>query len=130
LENEMGLTDSLKFDKNGLIPAVIVDAATGQVLTLCYMNDEAVKKTLETGKVHVFRRSKNRLMLKGETSGHIQLVKEVLVDCEGNSLVIEVEQKVAACHAGYFSCYYRRLNPKTGELEVIAQRVFDPDKVY
>ena len=126
----MGLTDNLKFDKTGLIPAVIVCAKTGEVLVLCYMNDEALKKTLETGKVHVFRRSKGRLMIKGETSGHIQLVKEVLVDCEGNSLVIKVVQKVAACHAGYYSCYYRRLNPQTGALETVAQRVFDPDKVY
>jgi phosphoribosyl-AMP cyclohydrolase len=126
----MDLTKALKFDKNGLIPAVIVDAASGQVLVLCYMNEEAVRKTFETGKVYVFRRSKNRLMVKGETSGHVQLVKEVLVDCEGNSLVIKVEQKVAACHAGYFSCYYRRLDPKTGALEIIARRVFDPGKVY
>jgi len=126
----MGLTDNLKFDKTGLIPAVIVDAKTNEALTLCYMNDEALKKTLETGKIHVFRRSKGRLMIKGETSGHIQLVKEVLVDCEGNSLVIKVVQKVAACHAGYYSCYYRRLNPQTGALETVAQRVFDPDKVY
>ena len=126
----MALTDNLHFDANGLIPAVIVDAKTSETLTLCYMNDEALRKTLETGKVHVFRRSKGRLMLKGETSGHIQLVKEVLVDCEGNSLVIKVVQKVAACHAGYYSCYYRRLNPKTGALEIVARRVFDPEKVY
>jgi len=126
----MAITDSVRFDKYGLIPAVVVDASTNEALTLCYMNDEALKKTLETGKVHVFRRSKGRLMLKGETSGHIQLVKEVLVDCEGNSLVIKVEQKVAACHAGYYSCYYRRLNPQTGELEVVAKRVFNPEKVY
>ncbi len=126
----MSVTGNLKFDSNGLIPAVIADARTNETLTLCYMNDEALKKTLETGKVHVFRRSKGRLMLKGETSGHIQLVKEVLVDCEGNSLVIKVEQKVAACHAGYYSCYYRRLNPQTGALDVVAQRIFDPGKVY
>ena len=126
----MDLTKALKFDKNGLIPAVIVDAASGQVLVLCYMNEEAVRKTFETGKVYVFRRSKNRIIVKGETSGHVQLVKEVLVDCEGNSLVIKVEQKVAACHAGYFSCYYRRLDPKTGALEIIARRVLDPGKVY
>jgi phosphoribosyl-AMP cyclohydrolase len=107
-----------------------VCAKTGEVLTLCYMNDEALKKTLETGKVHVFRRSKNRLMLKGEISGHVQLVKEILVDCEGNSLVIKVEQKVGACHAGYYSCYFRRLNPKTGRLKIVAKRIFDPEKVY
>lgn len=126
----MELTKYLHFDNNGLIPAIIADATTNEPLTLCYMNREALHKTLETGKVHVFRRSKGRLMLKGEISGHVQIVKDVLVDCEGNSLLIKVEQKVAACHAGYYSCYYRRLNLNTGTLEVIAKRVFDPKKVY
>ena len=96
----MELISEVKFDKNGLIPAIIVDVSDNQVLTLCYMNDEALKTTVETGKVHVFRRSKGRLMLKGETSGHTQTVKEVYFDCDGNSLLFKVEQKVAACHAG------------------------------
>jgi len=119
----------LKFNENELIPAVIQDYKTRKVLTLCYMNQEALKKTFEEGKVYLFRRSKNKLMLKGETSGHIQLVKEIFVDCEGNSLLLKVEQKVGACHAGYFTCYYRRVN-KDGKLEITEKKIFEPGKVY
>jgi len=119
----------LKFNENELIPAVIQDYKTRKVLTLCYMNQEALKKTFEEGKVYLFRRSKNKLMLKGETSGHIQLVKEIFVDCEGNSLLLKVEQKVGACHAGYFTCYYRRVN-KDGKLKITEKKIFEPGKVY
>lgn len=126
----MQLLANLKFDENSLIPAVIVDVTDNRVLTLCFMNQDALEKTIETGKIHVFRRSKNRLMLKGETSGHIQSVEEVFFDCEGKSLVIKVKQKVAACHAGYRSCYYRKYNDKTDNIEIIEEKVFDPDKTY
>ena len=123
------LAKALRFDGQGLIPTVIQDAASKQVLTLCYLNDEALKKSLETGTVYVFRRSQNRLMQKGETSGHIQLVRQVLVDCEGQSLVLMVSQRVAACHAGYFTCYFRRLE-KNGRITSVGRRIFDPAKVY
>ena len=123
------LSAVLKFNEQGLIPAVIQDAASKQALTLCYLNADALRKTLQEGKVYVFRRSQNRLMLKGKTSGHIQEVRKVAVDCEGKSLLIIVKQHVAACHTGFFSCYYRELSP-SGELTVSAKRVFDPDKVY
>ena len=126
----MQLLTNLKFDDKGLIPAVIVNATDNRVLTLCFMNQDALEKTIETGKVHVFRRSKNRLMLKGETSGHTQSVEKVFFDCEGKSLVIKVKQKVAACHAGYMSCYYRKYNDKTDNIEIIEEKVFDPEKTY
>jgi phosphoribosyl-AMP cyclohydrolase len=126
----MQLLTNLKFDDKGLIPAVIVNVTDNRVLTLCFMNQDALEKTIETGKVHVFRRSKNRLMLKGETSGHTQLVEEVFFDCEGKSLVIKVKQKVAACHAGYMSCYYRKYNDKTDNIEIIEEKVFNPEKTY
>ncbi len=126
----MQLLTNLKFDDKGLIPAVIVNVIDNRVLTLCFMNQDALEKTIETGKVHVFRRSKNRLMLKGETSGHTQLVEEVFFDCEGKSLVIKVKQKVAACHAGYMSCYYRKYNDKTDNIEIIEEKVFNPEKTY
>ncbi|HOP81402.1 MAG TPA: phosphoribosyl-AMP cyclohydrolase, partial [Armatimonadota bacterium] len=84
----MSFLDSLVFNDQGLIPAVIQDDSTGQVLTLCYMNQEALDKTLETGFVHVFRRSAGRLMMKGETSGHTQAVKSIFLDCEGKSLLV------------------------------------------
>jgi phosphoribosyl-AMP cyclohydrolase len=126
----MQLLTNVKFDDKGLIPAVIVDVTDNRVLTLCFMNQDALEKTIETGQVHVFRRSKNRLMLKGETSGHTQSVEEVFFDCEGKSLVIKVKQKVAACHAGYMSCYYRKYNDKTDNIEIIEEKVFDPEKTY
>ena len=126
----MQLLTNVKFDDKGLIPAVIVDVTDNRVLTLCFMNQDALEKTIETGKVHVFRRSKNRLMLKGETSSHGQSVEEVFFDCEGKSLVIKVKQKVAACHAGYMSCYYRKYNDKTDNIEIIEEKVFDPEKTY
>jgi len=122
--------ENLNFNEKGLIPAIIADADTQQALTLCYMNRAALEKTLETGKVHVFRRSKGRLMIKGETSGHIQLVKEVRVDCADNSLLIAVEQKVGACHMGYFSCYYRAWNAENECWETVESKVFNPEEVY
>ena len=123
------LMDALEWDGRGLMPAVIQDAKTKQVLTLCYLNRAALRKSLEAGKVYVFRRSQNRLMLKGETSGHIQRLREVRVDCEGKSLLFLVSQRVAACHAGYFTCYFRRVS-RTGALKTIGRKVFDPKKVY
>lgn len=123
------MLDKLNFDDKGLIPAIIQDYATNKVLTLCYMNKEALNKTLEEGKIYVFRRSAGKLMQKGETSGNIQTVKEVFVDCADNSLLFKVEQKVAACHEGYFTCYFRRLK-KDGAEEIVEKRVFKPKDVY
>jgi phosphoribosyl-AMP cyclohydrolase len=123
------LFEIVEFNAQGLIPAVIQDAKTKQVLTLCYMNRAALAKSLATGTVYVFRRSQNRLMRKGETSGHIQRIREVRVDCEGKSLLVLVQQHVAACHAGYFACYFRRL-ARSGALRTIGRKVFDPSSVY
>ncbi len=126
----MRLFDELQFSEAGLIPTVIQDAVDAQVLTLCYMTREALEKTLETGLVHVFRRSKGRLMIKGETSGHTQAVKAAFIDCEGKSLVIKVEQKVAGCHMGYKSCYFRRYRSAGDEFTIEEERVFNPEDVY
>lgn len=123
------LLSVLQFNDQGLIPAIIQDVPSKRVVTLCYLNREALKKTLTEGKVYVFRRSQNRLMLKGETSGHIQTVVRVEPDCEGKSLTIHVRQKVAGCHTGHFSCYFRRLSP-AGTLTIGEKRIFDPKKVY
>jgi phosphoribosyl-AMP cyclohydrolase len=119
----------IKFDEKGLIPAIIQDEVSGEVLTLCYMNKDALQKTLDEGKVYVFRRSKGKLMLKGETSGCIQNVRKVSMDCEGNSLLFEVEQVRAGCHEGYFSCYFRQID-KDGNINITAERIFDPKQVY
>lgn len=123
------LITMLHFNEQGLMPTVIQDAKSKQVLTLCYLNQAALKKSLETGTVYVFRRSQRRLMQKGETSGHIQRIRHVLMDCEGQSLVFLVQQHVAACHTGYFTCYFRRLD-EHGRIRTIGRRVFDPTKVY
>lgn len=125
----MKIAENLKFDDKGLIPAIIQDYKSRQVLTLCYMNSDALIKTLEEGKIYVFRRSKGRVMVKGETSGCIQKVKSLCIDCEGNSLLFAVEQKKAACHEGFFTCYFRRIG-KDGKPKIIGKRVFDPCKVY
>ena len=123
------LLEKIKFDDKGLIPAIIQDEKSKEVLTLCYMNQDALLKTLEEGKIYVYRRSKGRLMLKGETSGCTQTVRSLYIDCEGNSLLFKVGQERAACHEGYFTCYFRRLK-KDGQFEIIGERIFDPKKVY
>ena len=127
--NPQFLLKVLRFNGQGLIPAVIQDATSQRVLTLCYLNRAALTRSLKEGKVYVFRRSQHRLMLKGETSGHLQFIKRVYVDCEGKSLLFLVQQRVAACHAGYFSCYFRSLG-KGGRLVLSARRIFDPSTVY
>jgi phosphoribosyl-AMP cyclohydrolase len=123
------ILEKIKFDEKGLIPTIIQDEVSGEVLTLCYMNKDALLKTLDEGKVYVFRRSKGKLMLKGETSGCIQIVRKVSIDCEGNSLLFEVEQVKAGCHEGYFSCYFRQID-KDGNINITAERIFDPKQVY
>jgi phosphoribosyl-AMP cyclohydrolase len=125
----MDILDKLNFDDKGLIPAVIQDYTSAQVLTLCYMNREAIEKTLSEKKIYVFRRSKGRVMIKGETSGCVQTVKEVYIDCADNSVLFKVDQEKAACHEGYFSCYFRKLAEK-GDILVEGKRIFDPKEVY
>ena len=123
------LAGLVQFNEQGLLPAIIQDVKSKQVLTLCYLNREALEQSLREGLVYVYRRSQKRLMRKGETSGHVQRIKEVRVDCEGKSLVLLVEQRVAACHEGYFTCYFRQLS-RSGSLKTIGKRVFDPEQVY
>ena len=121
--------DVLTWDDQGLVSAIFQDHQTGEVLTLAYMNQEALARTLETGKVHVFRRSHGRVMAKGETSGRYQMVKDVYVDCDADALVIKIEQiGGAACHTGYRSCFHRKL--EGDDLVTIGERIFDPKKVY
>ena len=126
----MSIVNRVEFDADGLIPAVITDAKTTRVLVLCYLNREALERTVAEGTVHVYRRSKGEVMQKGVTSGHTQRVVEVRANCDCNSLEIRVEQKVAACHAGYYSCYYRTWDENTQSWTEPEARVFDPDEVY
>ena len=114
---------------DGLLPAIVQDAASGDILMLAYINRESWRKTLESGKAHFWSRSRNALWLKGESSGHVQLVREILVDCDQDTVVFKVEQLGgAACHKGYRSCFFRRIDH--GELRIIAEPVFDPAQVY
>ena len=101
----------VNFDKgNGLVPCVVQDVHTGQVLMLAYMNEESLQKTVDTGLATYWSRSRNELWVKGETSNHYQHVKEILIDCDEDTLLIKVEQKGAACHTGKYSCFYRTIN--------------------
>lgn len=122
--------ENFKYDEKGLIPAVIQDEKTGEVLMVAYMNEESLRKTLETGKTYFYSRSRKEIWLKGETSGHIQQVKSILTDCDKDTLVIKVDQQVAACHLGYRSCFVNRIDWSGKIVEVTQRRVFDPGSVY
>jgi len=117
-------TPELAFD-GGLLPAIAQDAASGEVLMLAYVSPEALEQTRETGLAHYHSRSRDQLWQKGESSGHIQHVEEVRVDCDGDALLYLVSQEGGACHTGYETCFYRSLDG-----EEVAERVFDPGEVY
>ncbi len=121
----------LNFDKEkGLLPAIAQDWKTGEVLMLAFMNREAWEKTLATRKAHYWSRSRNELWLKGGTSGHVQVVKEVFIDCDGDTILLKVEQLGGgACHTGYKSCFFQKIK-EDGTTEIFGQKVFDPEEVY
>ncbi len=121
------LVGRLRFE-GGLVTAVVQDWKTGEVLMVAHQNREAVERTLTTGLMHYWSRSRGRLWMKGESSGHLQRVREVRVDCDGDALLYRVEQVGGACHEGYRSCFFRRLGE--GGLEEVGERVFDPERVY
>ena len=121
--------DQLKFDSAGLIPAIVQDVVNGEILMMAWMNREAIQKTLSTGKIHTYSRSRGRLALKGESSGHFQHVKQVLTDCDQDVLLFKCVQDVAACHEGYFSCFFREYQATSNDWKTIAKRVADPDEV-
>lgn len=121
----------LNFEKSadGLLPAIVQEYATGQVLMLAYINRLAWEKTLQSGKAHYWSRSRQSLWLKGESSGHVQLIRQILVDCDDDTVIFQVEQLGgAACHTGHKSCFYRRL--VGDELQSEGEKVFDPALVY
>ena len=121
----MSFVDTLKYDGKGLIPAIIQDAGSGEVLMFAFTNSTALKKTLKTGFMHFYSRSRNKLWMKGEESGNVQKVKKIYVDCDADTILVLVEPKGAACHNGYNSCFYR-----TEKGKIILKKVFDPKKVY
>lgn len=111
--------------KDGLVPVIVQDVNTREVLMFAYMNEEAFRLTVDTGIAHYYSRSRGRLWKKGETSGHVQKVKEIRIDCDRDCLLLLVEQAVAACHTGYVSCFYRTIDGM-----IVGTRVFDPEEVY
>jgi phosphoribosyl-AMP cyclohydrolase len=114
---------------SGLLPAIVQDAQTGEVLMLAYMSPESYAETMRTGRAVYYSRSRKKLWRKGEESGHVQNVKAIFIDCDRDCILLQVEQVGgAACHEGYRSCFFRQMTPEG--LKVIAQRVFDPDEVY
>jgi phosphoribosyl-AMP cyclohydrolase len=116
-------------EPSGLVTAIAQDAGTGQVLMVAYMNREAWEETLATGRAVYYSRSRGRLWRKGEDSGHVQLVRDVYVDCDGDAVLLKVEQiGGAACHEGYATCFFRQVT--AGGLEVVGEKVFDPGDVY
>lgn len=118
----------LKYDRAGIVPVAVQDADTGQLLMLAYMNDEALRKTLKSGFATYWSRSRQELWTKGETSGHRQKVVEIRADCDGDALLLRVRQEGGACHEGYRTCFFRRL--ENGELKVVEEKVFSPEEVY
>ncbi len=117
------------FTKAELLPAVAQDAETGQVLMMAYMNAESYAETLATGRAVYYSRSRGKLWRKGEESGNVQHVRAIYLDCDRDTILLKVDQVGgAACHEGYQSCFFRQVTPEG--LEVVAQRVFDPDEVY
>jgi phosphoribosyl-AMP cyclohydrolase len=112
----------------GILPAVVQDYITGEVLMLAYMNEEAYRETLESGRGVYFSRSRRKLWRKGEESGNVQAVREVYVDCDADTILLKVDQHGAACHEGYPTCFFRRVS--AAGLDVVQERLFDPQQVY
>jgi len=132
-EVEEGLAFQPKFDVSGLVTCVATDVATGDVLMVAHMNDEALRKTIASGEAWYFSRSRNALWRKGESSGHTQRVVEMRMDCDQDAVWIRVEQTGAACHTGRRSCFYRAVTTDEGDIRlsfVNADRLFDPTEVY
>jgi phosphoribosyl-AMP cyclohydrolase len=126
----MSFIEQLKFTAEGLIPAIIQEHRTGRVLMLAWMNRASLEKTLETGRTWFWSRSRQKFWMKGESSGHVQVVKDVAFDCDGDTLLIRVEQTGAACHEGYQSCFYRSATTDPPGVRVTEPRLVEPGQVY
>ena len=125
----MNFFEKLKYNDDGLIPAIIQEEVTGRVLMMAWMNESSLKTTIEVGKTHFWSRSRQKYWMKGESSGHTQQVKNIAFDCDGDTLLIQVSQVEAACHEGYQSCFFRTIND-AGEFDVSENRLVNPDEIY
>jgi len=126
--NYAKILDQLKFDDQGLIPAILQDAENGEILMFAFMNRESVQKTLETKLATYWSRSRKKLWVKGESSGHTQEVQEVYFDCDNDALLLKIKQNVAACHTGYRSCFFNKI--EGDQVKTVGQKMFDEDKIY
>ena len=125
-QTAVNLFDQLKFNPDGLIPAIIQEQTTGRVLMMAWMNRASLEKTLETSQTHFWSRSRKKLWMKGESSGHTQAVKDIAFDCDGDTLLIQVEQVGAACHEGYKSCFFRSVENEGESFRETERRLETP----
>ncbi len=121
--------ENVKFNVDGLIPAIIQDASSGEVLMMAYMNKESLEQSLLTGRTHFYSRSRQRLWMKGETSGHIQEIQEAYLDCDNDTLLFKVKQTSGACHTGRMSCFFNKID-ENQNIQATGEMVFAPDTVY
>jgi phosphoribosyl-AMP cyclohydrolase len=126
----MSVLDKLKFNSDGLIPAIIQEQSTGRVLMMAWMNRESIERSLDLGKTVFWSRSRQKYWIKGETSGHVQTIKDIAYDCDGDTLLIQVEQSGAACHEGYKSCFFRSMRDKGASDSVTEAQLVKPESVY
>lgn len=126
----MNLFDKLKWTEDGLIPAIVQDVRDGRVLMMAWMNRASLEKTLETGKTWFWSRSRKKFWMKGESSGHVQVVRDVAFDCDGDTLLIQVEQTGAACHEGFRSCFFRSVEGQGPGWRETEARLENPEEIY
>ena len=126
----MSFYDQLKFTQDGLIPAIIQEQSTGRVLMMAWMNRASLEQTLATGKTHFWSRSRQKFWMKGESSGHTQQVRDVAFDCDGDTLLIQVDQVGAACHEGYKSCFFRSVTEQGGGVKTTEPQLETPEQIY
>jgi phosphoribosyl-AMP cyclohydrolase len=126
----MSCYDKLKFNADGLIPAIVQEQATGRVLMMAWMNRASLEKTIESGKTHFWSRSRQQFWMKGESSGHIQTVRDIAFDCDGDTLLIQVEQVGAACHEGYQSCFFRSMQENGAAFRITEAQLETPEQIY
>jgi phosphoribosyl-AMP cyclohydrolase len=126
----MSVYEKLKFNSDGLIPAIVQEQSTGRVLMMAWMNRSSLEATIKTGKTHFWSRSRQKFWMKGETSGHTQQVKDVSFDCDGDALLIQVEQIGAACHEGYKSCFFRSVGTDGASFKTTEAQLETPEAIY
>ncbi len=126
----MSFYEQLKYNSDGLIPAIIQEKSTGRVVMMAWMNKASLETTIATGKTHFWSRSRQKFWMKGESSGHVQVVKDIAFDCDGDTLLIQVEQTGAACHEGYKSCFFRSVTDGGKNFNVTEPQLETPEQIY